>query len=181
MPHHEIVYLTWGEVDYGARIGCIRQGYDLRVDAKHRYGYEGDGWGSNICGAQGELATAKYLDRFWSGAIGDFDAPDVGARIQVRASYLPHANLIVHPPPTENKRGDKPNDYFICARVLLQNRLEGVITPVVHLMGWRPGAYAQRDQYWKELQKGRPAFVVPVAELLPMVALKSLTNSERAA
>ena len=171
-----IIELSYQQMTTAAMIGVRRQ---ISAMAKRRQHWgvlpssETEAFDNHIVGCHGEMAVAKYLDRYWSGAIGDFAAADVGARIQVRASNHPRANLCLHPPPSAaEKRGDKPGDYFICARVLL---------PAVHLMGWMRGAAAQQRHYWRELQPGRPAYVVPVDDLSPMPELRSITNMERAA
>ena len=169
-PIAETIALTQDEALFAAQIGCARAIADTFAGCQHRYGYDGEPFGIGIAGCFGELATAKYFDRYWAGAIGGFALDDVGQHVQVRASNHPNANLIVHPANGGNKRGDKPDDYFICARVAL---------PAVHLMGWMLGADAQLPTYWCEPQPGRPCFLIPVASLRPMSELRLIVDFER--
>lgn len=79
-------------------------------------------------------------------------------------------------PPSEanNWRGDKPGDYFVCARVML---------PQVHLVGWMLGRDAQDQKYWKALpaRPNRPAFFVDNDDLHSMDDLPKIENAQEQA
>jgi len=171
-----IITLSWSEIVVGANVGCMRQITNLRDRRRDRYELvEVEGFAKHIMGCHGEIAVAKYRNVFWSGALGNLAAPDVGAKIQVRATTYPQGRLVVHKPIDDNGReGDDPADYFILARVLL---------PQVHLVGWLRGDEAQQSKYWKALptQPNRPAFFVDNDDVRSMSELPSLANVEHAA
>lgn len=154
------IALTWGEVLQAAQVGVMRQVQNLKAGTQDRHGASLDrGWQLHIEGAIGELAVAKYRDRFWSGALGNWKADDVG-RWQVRSRNRPPGqevgDLTVHP--------SDPDD-----------------RPFVFVTGWPPaytlhgfimGRDAKKDEWWRDPAKGRPAFFVPTSALRDLSELK---------
>lgn len=154
------VHLTAYEVWLAASVGVSRQLQNIRMQRTGRYGADNDttsAWQHHIEGCLGELATAKAYGLYWSGSIGDLQAADAGP-LQVRATRYRNGRLIVHPAPA-----DDPSHAFVLV----------VGTPLrLTLAGWTFGHEAQRDEFWGELQRGRPAFNVPQDGLRPMCDLK---------
>jgi len=156
MPEPVNYQLTPSEMHIAAIVG-VQRGLDaIRNKRPGRYGCGFD-FDADIIGCMGEQALAKHLDRYWNGSFGDFKAVDVAHAYQVRASTFdgPTAGLLLHP-------GDHDDHPFIKVVVRL---------PVVSLVGWTMGRDGKRQEYWKELQKGRPCFVVPDRTLRPMSEL----------
>lgn len=152
----EAVKLAWSEVLLAAQVALMRQVQNLAAGRENRYGAAPDqNWQIAIEGCCGELAVARYLDLFWSGAVGNLKAADVGP-IQVRTRANHKWDLLLHP-------GD-PND---AAFVLVTGR-----APDYRLAGWLIGAEGKRKEYWQDPAGGRPAYFVPQAALMPMKALR---------
>lgn len=149
----EVAHLTWPEFLQGAYAGVLRHVQNLRHGHTERaYGADprdGGVWDRHIEGACAEMAFAKYINRFWSGAVGDHGALDVD-RYQLRVSRYDAAHLIIHP----HEKG---------IFVLLTGH-----APTYRLCGWLDARDAKRDRYWGELQTGRPAYNVPQRDLYPM-------------
>jgi hypothetical protein len=157
------IQLSMSEIHIASIVGIQRSLDALRNNRDGRYGCDrAPGFDLDIIGCLGELALAKYLDRFWNGAFGDFKAKDVAQRFQVRASSYtgPNAGLILHP-------DDSDNQPFVKAIVRL---------PTVSLMGWLNGFDGKQKQFWSELQPGRPCFLIPHQQLQPMEKLRRLTD-----
>lgn len=112
-----------------------------------RYGVNNSnaGWQVNCDGAAGEMAVAKWLDVFYDGNLGNFKARDAGP-LEVRTTALESGCLIIHPE-------DRDDGVFV---LVLSHK-----SPTFILRGWLRGAEAKAKKYWKEGQKGRPAFFVP--------------------
>jgi hypothetical protein len=149
-PYIEIV-LSEGELLIAHTVGGHRQIQNLR---ENRYtDAEGDRlWQYHIEGAAGELAFAKYLGVYWSGALGDLNARDVGGyEVRTRSRhdwdmpiYLKDAN-------------DKP-----C--VLLTG-----LAPRLRIRGWLYAGEGKRGEYWADkAHNNRPAYFVPSNVLRPM-------------
>jgi hypothetical protein len=176
-PVPKIVTLTLSEIVLGGNVGVMRQATNIRDRREHRYGLvDPEGFAGHIMGCHGEIALAKWRNAFWTGCIGKFNAADVGTKHQVRATTYSEGRLVVHEPPSEanNWRGDKPGDYFVCARVML---------PQVHLVGWMLGRDAQDQKYWKALpaRPNRPAFFVDNDDLHSMDDLPKIENAQEQA
>lgn len=141
------VTLTYSELLIASHVGIMRRVQNLKSGVPELYGadqHEG-AWERAILGAIVEQALAKDRDRFWSGAVGDYYAADVGNFLQARGTAHPQGRLLLHPKDSEQQ-----------AHVL--GRVRG---RVVMLVGWVYGFEGKQQQYWKELQAGRPCFVVP--------------------
>lgn len=156
----EIVTLTWPEVTLGAHVGCMRNimaQREARIPGANQ-GLE-DTWTGNIDGAIAELAVAKYLGRFWSGHVGEYDQPDVGP-YQVRCNgSRKHDDMILRPRDFE-KHWD---DVFISVLSFL---------PKYHILGWKLCSDCKREEWYREGTPGRPkAYFVPRTALGPLEQL----------
>ena len=151
------VSLTWSEVTQAAVVAVMRQVANIRDGRKdaHGLGPTTAGWGIHVEGCCGEMAAAKALGVFWTGALGNLRSPDIGQRIQVRASTLRDARLILH-----------KDDDDAAAFVLVIGTI-----PEYLLAGWVLGADGKQESYWTDPKGGRPAYFVPQARLRPMSTL----------
>src|SRR5688572_3645476 len=128
-----------------AQVGVMREVQNRRAGRVHAHGCGPDnGWSQHIEGAAGELAVAKALGLFWSGAVGNLAADDVGP-LQVRTTRVEAGCLIVH-----------PSDPADRAFVLVTGQ-----APDFMLRGWIMGRHAKRHKWWADPAGGRPAFFVP--------------------
>lgn len=151
------VSLSWFELFQGAQVGITRQVDNIRFNRHDRNGPVGDPWTAHILGALGELAVAGYIDRFWSGQLGDFKARDAGP-LQVRATHRATDRLVLH-------EWDGNEQAFVLVT-------PGVRPADVVLRGWLYGREGKDADYWTEPVDGRPAFFVPQGELTSMDRLR---------
>lgn len=159
------ITLTTAETYHAAMIGITRQVTNLRDCRTDAYGAEKDvGWQLHCEGACGEQAFAKFFGLYWSGAIGDLKADDVGY-FQVRTNSRNNGDLILH--------YNDPDDRIF---VLLTG-----LAPTYTVRGWLWGAEGKDDRWWRESApgKGRAAFFVPQSALKPMSAIALLKNQRR--
>lgn len=147
------VRLTSGEMMQAALVGVMRHVGNLKRGRQDAHGYAGDGWAAHIEGACGELALAKALGLYWSGAL-EFRADDVG-RLQVRTRSRHDYDLIVHP--------EDPDDRPF---VLVTGK-----APDFRVGGWIMGRDAKRQAWWADPAGGRPAFFVRAEHLRPIEEL----------
>lgn len=139
------------DVFWGAMVGASR--HVKGFDNKPRYGADpSKSWEMNCSGAVAEMAVAKWLNVFWDGALGDYRAKDAGI-LQVRSTAYAKGQLLLH-------EADADDDITI---LVLCNE-----EPEFTLAGWIVNRLGKDRKYWKELQKGRPCFCVPQADLSPM-------------
>ena len=152
-------HLTPSEMQIASIVGMQRGLSAIEKNTQGRYGRENGGnFDIDVIGAAGELTLAKFLNRYWNGAFGDYKAADVGSQFQVRASSYtgPNAGLILHP-------ADNDGQPFVKVIVTL---------PKVMLIGWLYGVEGKQQKFWTEkLQAGRPCFLVPHDWLRPMSEL----------
>jgi hypothetical protein len=138
-----VVVLSHAEVMQAAQAGIMRLVGNMKRGLSDRYGApQTDRWGIDIEGACGEMAVAKYLGLYWSGAIGNFYAADVG-RLQVRTTGHPNGRLILH-------EEDRDDHVFILATGR---------APQFTIEGWLQGVLGKSEKWW--IDSGRPAFFVP--------------------
>jgi len=148
------ITLTEFEMELAALVGTRRQIQNIFGGRKDAYGadYE-DGWTSHIEGAAGEIAVAKWGDKFWNGNIGDLKADDVGSW-QVRTTTWQNGCLILHPDK------DADDKVFFLATGL---------APTFFLRGWLRARDGKKEEYWSDPQRrNRWAFFVPQSKLRPM-------------
>lgn len=152
-----IVTLTWSEVMQAAQVGVMRRVTDLRDKRKGAYGIspEANVWDIDVESSCGEMAAAKALNVFWSGAHGQLRARDIGGRYEVRTRTKATYDLILHP--------DDPDD---APFVLVLGRC-----PTYDVAGWIHARDGKQACYWKDPAGGRPAFFVPRSALKPLADL----------
>lgn len=147
-----IVKLTPREIMLGATMGVMRHIQDLR---DRRAGVNQQpahlAWQVKIEGALAELAVAKALGDYWSGASYR-GAADSGG-IEVRMTRYQDGCLFLH----EHDKSD--------ARYVLAAGLNGTYK----VAGWLWGREGQQEKYWRRVSAERnPAFFVPQSELHPL-------------
>jgi hypothetical protein len=158
-PPDEKVFVTLArsEMFIAGMVGVLRNidGYGK----KGRYGHDNakSGWQNDCDGSCGEMSASKWLNVYWNGNLGDFAAKDAGI-YQVRTNPYEWGHLILHP-------GDRDGDKFIL--VCSAN------APRFQLVGWAFGREGKKQEYWRDGQKGRPAFFAPQDILHPMSTLRS--------
>jgi len=143
-----VIQLGAREMMQGAFVGMMRQIENLsrRRDDAH-CARPTDGWQLHVEGALGEMAFAKYLGIFWSGAH-EFRGRDVGG-YEVRTRSRHDYDLIVH-------RNDADGAKFVL--------LTGINGRYI-VRGWILGSDAKREEWWADPAGGRPAFFVPQSAL----------------
>jgi hypothetical protein len=156
------VTLTKDELLTVAIVGVQRGVYSKAANASPRYGIkEEDSWQSVVVGTIGEYVLAKHTGTFWSGALGDYQAADVG-QWQVRTTPYPHGHLRMH-------RKDSSES----AWVLITGSFF-----VYTIRGWIWGKDGKKDEYWGDkFNTGRPAFWVPQDVLNPIETLPRHSHS----
>lgn len=147
-----VVTLTTHELMRAVIIGVQRNVSAIERNATPSHGRDKAlaAWNENIEGAAGELAVAKYFGVAdeWNGNFGDFQAADV-RDLEVRTTSWQTGRLIIHPSDPGARR-------FL---------LVVGTAPTFKLVGWMMGATAKREEWWVELQSGRPAYGVPQSAL----------------
>jgi hypothetical protein len=125
-----------------------------------RYGKPNlDVWGIDIIGACGELAVAKALGRYWSGALGNHHKSDVGPyQVRTAAARPTTPRLIIH-------HDDSDEMWFVMA---VAN------PPVVDILGVLLANQGKKEKWWVDPTcKARPAYFVPANELKPLSTLQA--------
>lgn len=155
------VTLTLSEVFQAATVGVMRRVCDLRDKRKGAHGIPPDApvWEYDVEGCCGEMAVAKALRVYWSGAHGKLRVPDVGDRYQVRTRSKMSYDLVLYP---------EDDDHAIFILVLGR-------APTYEVAGWLVAADGKRPEYWKN-PSGRPAFFVPRGVLRPLAELPEVTR-----
>jgi hypothetical protein len=149
------VTLSPHEMATAAWVGVRRQVEAKRKGLPDKHGFDGDGWGSHIEGAGGEMALAKALGVYWDGGVNTFKRDDLPG-IQVRTRSRHDYELLV-------RSADSGDEVF----VLVTGQM-----PEYRIHGWIRGADAKRAE-WEKCHGGRPpAFFVPQGELKPMSTLR---------
>jgi len=176
------IVLTWSEFQQAHVVAGHRIAHNIRNGNSGRHGAEAgrESDGLHLTACRGEMATAKAFDLFWSGAVGDFRAGDVGGIIEVRAVNGAGKRLIIHDPIDERgKPWDQPHKPFVLA--------DCYGAPKIVLRGWLfareaqdrpPAPDAKRNDWWEDpTGKGRWAYFVPHASLHDMDELKALIDA----
>jgi len=155
-----VVDLTEHEQQFAYFVACQRLAQNVTKRRVNKHGRAIDSLDDHARGCISEMALAKRLDRFWSGAVGNLKAKDVG-ELQARGTYYQNGGLIVHPAPD-----DSPDDrYFL---VTIQHLRCCIV-------GWQWGRVAMDPKYWDDgvspgsKMRNRPAFLVPQDALEPFV------------
>lgn len=145
-----IVTLTSAEMTLVHMVAGLRQVSNEAMARRDAHGASVElGLDGHIQGAAAEAAVAKYLNRWWSGALNNLGAADVGQHLQVRSTQHEKGCLILHRP-------DPDDHYFILA----VGR-----APTFRLAGWIRAAAGKDESFWRDPKGGRPAFFVPQSAL----------------
>lgn len=149
------VRLSQDELLEGVRVGVLRHVMNLGINKPPTYnlpiGYD---WQMHIEGALGERAVSKYLGIPWDGALGNYNANDVG-RYEVRTTTSRNNRLILH----DRDKDDRPYVLVVGAN------------GEYDIKGWIYGAEGKDAQYWSDPLGGRPAYFVPTEHLKPIQTL----------
>lgn len=156
------VTLTWPEVLLGATLGIMRRIAVMkeRVSGERKEMIDtGDGgWSSDVEGACGEMAFAKWLGIYFEPTINTFRTkPDVaGYNVRTRSKHEYELNIRKH------ELTDK-----IC--VLLTG-----LAPTYRIRGWLKAKDAAREEWLQDYGGyGRAAYFVPHDSLHPMDKLRN--------
>lgn len=167
------VTLTWAEMLIAANIGCMRNVQSLkmgrgRIDSPtNQFGGMDYAWSTNIEGAAGEMAVAKHLGLFWSGAVGDISASDVGGYQVKTNTSRKWDDLIL-------RKWNRPDRIYISVLSFIApapGAARFVIT------GWINGIDAIQERYWREGLPGMPAYFVPRSVLHALDTLPTAAPS----
>lgn len=134
------------EVILAGNVAVMRHAQNVSNQVRQKYAAEHTkGLERDFDGALGEVAVAKWLNIFWNGNIGRYNAPDVGP-LQVRATRADPPHLYLHPP-------DKDDDMFVLVQI---NR------GVAYIHSWCYAREGKDPRFWGDLyQHNRPAYFVP--------------------
>jgi len=150
------ITLTQYELFQAGMVALQRNVENIFAGREHAHGFGGsNGWTNHIEGAAGELAFAKWSNKFWSGNVGDLTANDVG-KVEVRTASDHNRRLIIHKKDPDDRR-------FV---------LVTGIAPTFRIRGWIWGEDAKQEQYWQDPVGGRPAYFIPHNQLNPMTTTK---------
>jgi len=165
------VELTWSEIKVGGEIAITRRLRGIKGSVQPTYGSQangGLGFDGEVRGVLAEIAAAKFLGVYWPGfglTVGDID---VGVA-EVRSVDDPERRLMLHPK-------DKDELPFILVLVVPED------LPCVTLLGWILARDGKQKRNWSDpTGKGRHAYFVDNADLLPMADLLILLRERVAA
>lgn len=158
------VSLTSEELQIAAMVGLMRQIQNLFAGRDDADGASPEsGWQYHLEGAAGEMAFAKWADKYWSGNLGNLKADDVGM-MQVRTRSRHSYELII-------KERDPDDRIFVL--------LTG-LAPHFRLRGWIWGWEGKCKEWYGDIcRNGRPNYFVPHAALHPMHMSPRLLKLER--
>lgn len=151
-----LITLTWLEVVQAATVGLMRRIKNQQLETPGANGIPAEApvWDVDIEGACGELAAARALGLYWSGAAGVAKLPDVGGSVEVRTAA--QGRLILRP--------DDPDDRRF---VLVIGRV-----PTFDVCGWIYAGDGKRPEYAKAPNGRPPAWFVPRSRLRPITELR---------
>lgn len=146
------VQLEWYEVSRAALVGVSRNVEALRRGCQERLKGSDESWERHVLGALGECAFAKGTNRYWSGSVNTFKAPDIGANIQVRTRSKSSYDLIV-------RDSDADADVYVLVT-------GGPAEFVIH--GWMRAKDAKNPQFRTNHGGYGAAYFVPQSALNPI-------------
>lgn len=160
-----LVNLTKTELLIAWQIAAMQHTQNIKDNAREDVGqapkHTAEAMGHRMLGCECEMAVAKWLNRFWTGGIGDFKAIDVG-NIEVRGVDNRKKRLILH------KRDKSHLPYVLVDKLDCQT---------FDLVGWILCSEGQQEKYWQDPKGGRPAYFVPRSALDPdFASYKLVTN-----
>jgi hypothetical protein len=148
---NEKVELTWQEMLLGATHGVYRRIVNTKAKNKDKRGkWALDVWSQDIEGALSEIALAKWLGVYWSGA--SFVRADDVIGYEVRWTHWDNGHLPLHRSDIDEKR-----------YVLVTGGLGKYV-----IRGWIYARDGKREELWGEF-KGAPegaCYKVPQSELM---------------
>lgn len=154
------ISLNSRESMHAANVGILRRISAEFKNRTHANGLSRDAapWDIDINGAMAELAVAKLLGVYWTGA-SELGAIDV-LFCDVRHTTVPDGCLLIQ----KTDANDRP---FV---------LVTGIMPEFNVCGWMLAGDAKQDQYWRT-DTGRPCYFVPQSDLRLMEDLKCPQNA----
>lgn len=157
-----IVELTAAEMFIATTVGAARR-WQTSSKTENLKDWTGDLWANDVEAARAEMGVAKKLNRYWSGALGDFRMADVGdTEVRHRVSDLADENycnrqsLVIR-----TKDTDAAPFIFVLGR---RGRYL--------LRGWMTGAEAKQDKFVRDPDSRGPAWFVGAEFLHPMSLLR---------
>ena len=152
------IEISPAEMRMAAEMGISRQISNLAQGRPDAHGCALNvGWQVHIEGCCGELAVAKYLDRYWNGNFEDLKADDVGP-YQVRTADNHNKRLILH--------DRDPDDRIF---ILITG-----LAPKYIIQGWVRAEDGKKKEFWADpSRQNRPAYFVPLDCLNPISDLLS--------
>ena len=146
---HHCIQLTPSEMMQAGLVGLMRGVGSIKAGKHHRFGADPEnGWSLNIEGAMGEMAAAKVMRRYWSGAVNTYDHDDLDG-IEVRTAFKHSHSLILHPTDPD----DLP--FVLVTGMNGEYKVQGFIL----------AKNGKQQQFWRDPCGGRPAFFVPQSAL----------------
>lgn len=146
------VSLEWFEVSRAALVGVSRNVEAMRKGCAEKLKGGDESWERHVLGALGECAFAKATNRYWSGSVNTFKAPDIGGNIQIRTRSKHSYDLIV-------RDSDSDSDVFVLVT-------GGPQTFRVH--GWMRAADAKQAEFRSNYGGYGAAYFVPQSALRPI-------------
>lgn len=148
-----MIQVTLGsrELLLAAEVGAWRHIESRRSALTNKVGYEGFGWHTDVEAACAEIAVARALNLYWSGAVDGARSKDVGFRYQVRHTTRPDGCLIL-------RETDAAEDIYI---------LVTGASPSLVIRGWVEGYEGKAPSFWK-VDVQSPAWFVPQSALYRM-------------
>lgn len=161
--------LSWDEFEFAGLVGVKRHVTARREQRPHFYGADdNDGVNPDVRGAAGEMAFAKWSNRYWMPwTSGDLqllegDVGRVGVRTRPSGKKPPRDHLLLHP--------DDPDSVPF---VFVQGPSYEPEGARFTLVGWVHGAEGKKKEYWGDkFGTGRPCFWTPIPALKPMPSLR---------
>jgi len=115
-----------------------------------------DGLMKHFYGCVGEMACAKYLDRYWSGHVNQYKGgkADIGMDIEVRHRIERDKDLII-------EKNDPPNRVYVLTRG---------IPPDIEVVGWYSKEMVKKSHLKK--MRFREVYCIPEPDLLDLKEIK---------
>lgn len=156
MSEPVLVDLTAAEVIHAALIGALRHNnaaVNDRKDAVAEPGELNSSLARHVNGAGAEIAVAKLMGLYWGGHLDRFKGPDLGKATQVRSRTLDRHDLIV-------RDADNSDHFYV---------LVTGVGPEFKVWGWIKGVDAKQDKYRDNPGGLGRCYLIPKADLHPMI------------
>ena len=161
------VTLTHHEIDLANYVAKLRDinGRAARAD-NNKYGNAAPSLPLHLLGCLGELATAKGLNIYWSGAGTSYQQESDVGFIQVRTTTHLNGRLLIRP--DETKR-DTINHPWV---LVIQHDIAHYTLP-----GWIIGIDGVKNEYLDNPNKRGPAYFIPQGALRDLRQLEELRRA----